>query len=126
MSIKPWRVNYAVTYQNSSCVVAYRKSVLEILQNVALLRGIDYAVELDHQFFYERVDGVYKDLREYVSDILYFRSSQRSEISVQEFRKLIHHIFDNYQIVGLHPFEVTPLPQKDLSKYPFPKVQTKE
>jgi hypothetical protein len=120
MAVKKWRINYCITYRTLSVANIYRKPALDVLKNIAYLKGIDCAIEYDRQFDYEPPVEHDTFLKALVSNIVYFSSARQTETSVKDFRKLIDHIFEDYQLIAFHPFEVFPLLQKTLPDYPFP------
>lgn len=123
--ILKWQVNYTVTYQNKFSADYYRKPVLEILQGVALVRGIDCEISYDYPFEFEPCIKENILLRDCVSDLVYFRSSGKTKIHAAYFRKMIDLVFDEQRclVLGLgdYPFEVLSQMQKYLYLYPFPK-----
>ncbi|MBB4034856.1 hypothetical protein GGR21_000743 [Dysgonomonas hofstadii] len=120
MAAKKWRINYCITYQTLSVANIYRKPALDVLKNVAFLKGIDCAIEYDRLFEYEPSDEHDIFLKALVSDIVYFRSSRHTKVAVADFRKLIDHIFEDYRLLKYYSFEIFSLPQKSLPQYPFP------
>lgn len=122
-SIIKWRVNYVVVHQNGYSANVYRKQVLEILQNIARIREIDYAVSVDHQFSDVQPRDDDKLLKDAVFDLVYFRSSMNTKISGADFRKMIDMIFEEHRFLelGKHPFEVFSQLQKNLNEFPFPE-----
>ena len=101
---------------------AFRHFVHDVLISAAILRRIDYMIEVDTSIMDEVRDKLGEPLRNIVSDIVYFRSSSRSLCSVKEFRLIIDNLFYGYDLVWYGDyFAVNSMMQKFLREYPFPK-----
>lgn len=120
--LRPWRVNYTVTYLDKTAQHLYRERILSVLKNVAWLRGIDCAIDFDYPFFDEKFRAGNEWLTDASSDLVYFRSTRQTGISAKDFRALIDVVFSEYRMLGLpHHVEVGAQMQKVLKEYPFPK-----
>jgi hypothetical protein len=116
-----WRVNYTVTYRNKLSADVYRKPVLGILHGVALVRGIECEITYDYPFEFEPGKKEYTYLKDSLSDLVYFRSSEKTKIRAADFRKMIDLVFEEQQsLLGDYPFEVGSQMQQYLHLYPFP------
>lgn len=119
--IRPWRQNYLVTYRNKSVAQNDRDAILAVLANVARLRNIDCNWVFDYPFWSEEEQASDSNLKEFVSDLVYFRSAGRTKIAAKVFRALIDHVFEDYTMVcSGQRFEVVAQMQKALPLYPFP------
>ncbi|MDE5963257.1 MAG: hypothetical protein K2G58_04410, partial [Alistipes sp.] len=119
--IKPWRVNYTVSYVDKNAAREYRDLILPVLKNVALLRGIDCAIIREFPFYDAAFFEEHPTLREATADLVYFRSSPQTTIPLREFRKLLDHIFEEYRF---GPVEVGAQLLKALPNYPFPDADS--
>ena len=117
-NIKKWRVNYVVTYHSSHLADIYRTPILDTLKHIAFLRKIECKIKLEYSFADGEGLSRQELLKDTIDDLVYFRSTSQTEISCKEFRQLIDHIFDNYQL-GI--VEVGSQLLYSLPKYPFPK-----
>lgn len=120
--LRKWRVNYVVTYQSQYFAKIYREPVLALLKNLALVKGIDCSTSCDHPFYDDEFLNEHKDLKDIVSDLVYFRSSLRTKIRSADFRKLVDAIFDEQKFLDFsdYPFEVFSQMQKNLHLFPYP------
>lgn len=116
-----WRLNYIVTYLDQENARLYRRFVCETLIYAAMLRRIDYAIEVEHLVNDSDDNSHRTSFDKEVVDIVYFRSSSKSLSSIREFRKIINGLFQGYQCLWGDPFDVAPQLQRALKKYPFPQ-----
>lgn len=117
--IRPWRLNYTVTYADSNLARDYREPILSVLKNVARLRGIECAIDYEYPFYDEAFFEDIPSLRDLRSDLVYFRSLPKTKISRKDFRLLIDHIFDNYAFGSV---EVASQLVSKLKEYPYPEA----
>lgn len=115
--IKPWRLNYIVSYVDKNYAREYRDLILPILINVAQLRGIECAIMREYRFCDDASSGKNPTAKEPITDLVYFRSSPQTQASRKEFRNLLDHIFEGY---GFGPVEAGAQLIKALPQYPFP------
>jgi len=119
--IRPWRLNFVVTYLDKDVVRSYRDLIFVIVKNISLLRGIECGIKAGYQPEFEESDGLDIRLQEFVFDILYFRSTQQTSISAKDFRELIKHVFDQERSAGItSAVDVVPQVQSYLPRFPFP------
>lgn len=124
-SFRKWKLNYVIQYIDESSANRYRPLVLGVLESVAALRRIDYAIEEEYPF--QSVSSEYQDIQplDTCSDLVHFRSSKDSLTSIKEFRKLMELLFDGHSVYGLYekgmPFSAYPQTLDGLSKFPFPE-----
>lgn len=114
-----WRINYCITYPTQTLASRYREIVLDTIYNVSSLVKIDLAIKRGHVFDYGNTDISGTSLRESVSDIVYFRSSPQTKVSIKDFRVMMRCIFHDYELIP-DPFELFPMLQKSLPEFPFP------
>lgn len=115
-----WRVNYVVTYKNKDFAEIYRKPVLEILRGIAFVQEIECEISYEHAFDVEKLIEENKNLKDYVSDLVYFRSSANTRIRCASLRRMIDQIFDEFGLLGVYPIFVFSQMQKSLPQFPFP------
>ena len=121
--IKPWRLNYVVSYADSAAVREYQDLVLAILKNIALLRYIDCAITTEYPFYDAEFLSEHPTLQGSSSDLVYFRSSPHSPISRKEFRNILDQIFDMEQDQADGRLDVGAQLLSALPQYPFPESQ---
>jgi hypothetical protein len=114
-----WQVNFVIVYYNTTAATCYRKPILDLLQSIAFLQGINCAVSCNHPFFHEPdfEAGIIPECSQ--TDLVYFQSSGMSGIDAANFRKLIKHVFQ-YRHPRGNPYEVFSQLQKHIRLYPFP------
>lgn len=118
---KRWRLNYTITYLNKEKAEAYRRFVHDTLAAAAMLRRIDYAIEVESSLLDDIRDKLHTPCQDLVCDIVRFRSSAQSLSSVKEFRAIIDGLFQGYDtILSGDPFEVQSQLQKYLQEDKFP------
>ncbi len=124
-SFRKWKLNYVIQYIDESSANFYRPLILNALENLAVLRRIDYAIEEEYPFQYEPSEDQSIQPIKMIADLVHFRSSKDSLSSIKEFRKLMGLLFDRHCVYGIYekgmPFSVYPQTLESLSKFPFPK-----
>jgi hypothetical protein len=112
---KKFRLNVFVCYPKDVNINNYQNPIHNILTNFAWLYRLDYSIDLDTKLFADALES-----NSYYSstDILYFRSTDESDIELKAFQKLIKEVFKyNSKMGGVEVFYQI---QKALKDYPFP------
>ena len=80
---KIFRLNVTVSYFEGTNINRYRKPILDIFKSFAWLYHLDYAISINHDFGLESGEA----------DLVYLRSTDKTEISKKELDKVIYDVF---------------------------------
>lgn len=117
---KKWRVNVFISYMHETANPnTYGLAIHSILEHLAWLYELDYAIDCDYQFDSDEEPHEEELNKKVVIDIFYFRTTEYTRISAKEFRQLIGHVFDRSRLFS-EGVEVGTIFQKLLGRYPFP------
>lgn len=112
--VKKFKLNVIVSYAKTVNVNNYRNPILTILKNFAWLYKLDYSIDVKSEVFENIEASHYQN-----PDLIYFRSTDQTQIDLKKFQKIISDVF------VYNPFfegvEVLYQLQKALKEYPFPK-----
>lgn len=110
--MKIFRNNVEIIYDTVDLPAKYRPLIMPMLINLASLYRLDYFVEEDKV----DLDGPNK----WHYDLIYFRSTEETDIDGKHFRKLINDLFANATSFGFLSVNVLCQTQSKLKKNPFP------
>lgn len=113
-SKKKFKLNVIVSYSKNVNSNNYRNPILTILKNFAWLYKLDYNIDVNTQAFGDIESDFYSE-----NDLIYFRSTDQTQIDLKKFQKIISEVFVYNPFLG--GVEVGYQLQKALREYPFPK-----
>lgn len=112
---RKFKLNVFISYPKDVNKNNYQNPIQSILKNFAWLYRLDYSIDSNTKLFSDEIES-----NSYYAepDIIYFRSTDESEIELKAFQKLIKEVFKyNPKLGGI---EVTYQLQSASKKYPFP------
>lgn len=112
---RKFKLNVFISYPKDVNKNNYQNPIQSILKNFAWLYRLDYSIDSNTKLFSNEIES-----NSYYAepDIIYFRSTDESEIELKAFQKLIKEVFKyNPKLCGV---EVGYQLQSSLKKYPFP------
>ena len=107
---KFYRLNVTICYSEDTNINQYRKPVLDIFKSFAWLYQLDYAISVNHDF----------GLENGAADLVYLRSTSRTEISKKELYNVICEVFHHRSSFLWRGVYVDRQMYKVLSDFPFP------
>lgn len=114
-AFKPFKINVVIVYYADVKVKTVRHFVLSTLKNLAWLYRLDYNICENTPAFEGLEGGLCQE-----ADIVYFRSSKHTHLTLKEFQKLFDQVFayKHTQYLGCEMFYQN---QKGCRQHPFPK-----
>jgi hypothetical protein len=112
---RKFKLNVFISYPKDVNKNNYQNPIQSILKNFAWLYRLDYSIDSNTKLFSDEIES-----NSYYAepDIIYFRSTDESEIELKAFQKLIKEVFKyNPKLGGV---EVGYQLQSASKKYPFP------
>ncbi len=116
-----WRVNYAIVYKDASYIPFCRNFAQNLLISIAITLKIDYSVIEDFPGFPIPDKDAPETKSENSRDIVCFRASEHTEISIKDFRMTVDKLFSHSDIIFCRSFTVFSILQKHLKDVPFPE-----
>lgn len=107
---KIFRLNVTVSYFEGTNINRYRKPILDIFKSFAWLYHLDYAISINHDFGLESGEA----------DLVYLRSTDKTEISKKELDKVIYDVFRYGPSLLWEGVDVCRQLYKALPDFPFP------
>lgn len=119
-SIKRWRLNVVVSYNEPQLVNNYRTDILNLLKHLASIYRLDYAISEEHPFpaFSDSYDHTEHKI---IADLIYFRSNDNSRVDKKKLKHLIGYMFDAVPSLFFEGVDIFSQLYKALPEYPFPK-----
>lgn len=117
---RKYRLNIVIDYYSCVNPENYRTPLLELFQNIAWLHKLDFALEVDRRFDSD-ADSLSQNTHQVITDIVYLRQSEKTNIQSKELRKVIVDLLHNSFLSGFD-VDVYFQTQKALFGYPFPGI----
>ena len=115
-----WRNNFLIFYPDGQSVIDYREFLWVTIRNVARLRGVDCARQVNIHFLPAWLGAHGINHEEYAIDLVYFRSTPHSENTLATFEKLLDCLFDGWEN-GCFPCNCQWMLHRDIAEWPYPE-----
>jgi hypothetical protein len=117
--LKHWRLNVVVLYDDNKLATLYREMILRMLEDLASVYALDFAISLGHQE-HVLIDYDPQSKRTAVADLVYFRSNKGSRVDRKKLRSEVVCMLGKSTFSTWEGIEVFPQTYKALSGFPFP------
>ena len=115
---KNFRLNVVIGYLGGANPETYRPPLHGMLRNIAWLHGLEYSISEGHQFS-PSVGSTGQTEDNSITDLIFLRSTQSTQISAKDLRKIISGIVGKSFLFGVGVDVFFQL-HKQLPQYPFP------
>lgn len=116
---KKFRLNIVIAYYGGANLNNYRPPLIEMIKHLAWLYELEYAISIEHLFPFE-ADSSELLQSNNIADLIYLRSTEKSQIEAKDLRKIIGDTFGKSSLFH-YGIEVCCQLYKALPEYPFPK-----